>query len=192
MHYIQLTSGGLMQVAESRYQWNFSYSLKFILSLLLLYSLQFLLTGCTTTNTAPTETINNDPIEIPLLKNWSGDYPVPDLARLPEGQQDVAAGYIGDAVTFIPVWRAFMPEEILPAVDFSKNIVVFSRNVQFYNRISILKVILQNGTVEIIAMETMSAMPMKEKAAMAMVVIPREGIMNIHTGTETIQVMPYQ
>jgi hypothetical protein len=192
MHYIQLTSGGLMQVAESRYQWNFSYSLKFILSLLLLYSLQFLLTGCTTTNTAPTETINNDPIEIPLLENWSGDYPVTELARLPEGQQEFATGYIGDAITFIPVWRAFMPEEILPAVDFSENIVVFSRNVQFYNRISILKVMLQSGTVKIIAMETMSAMPMKEKAAMAMAVIPREGIMNIHAGTETIQVMPYQ
>jgi hypothetical protein len=181
-----------MQITESRYRRGLSNSLKFILSLLLLYSFQFLHTGCTTATTATTETINNDPIEIHLLENWSGDYPVSELARLPQGQQDVPAGYIGDAVTFIPVWRAFMPEEILPPVDFSKNIVVFSRNVQFYNRTSILKVMLQNGTAEIIAMETMSAMPMKEKAAMAMAVIPREGVMTIHAGTETIQVMPYQ
>ena len=181
-----------MQITESRNHRDLSNSLKFILALLLLCSLSFLLTGCTATTTATTETINNDPIEIPLLENWSSDYPVSELPRLPQGQQDVVAGYIGDAVTFIPVWRAFMQEEILPAIDFSKNIVVFSRNVQFYNRISILKVILQNGTAEIIAMETMSAMPMKEKAAMTMAVIPREGIMNIHAGIETIQVMPYQ
>ena len=181
-----------MQATESRYPWNLSNSLKVFLSLLLVYSLQFLLTGCTTTPTATTETINYDPREIILLENWSGDYPLCELARLPEKQQDSAAGYIGDAVTFIPVWRAFMPDEILPPVDFSKNIVVFSRNVQFYNRLSILKVILQSGTAKIIAMETMSAMPMKEKAAMAMAVIPREGIMNIHAGSKTIQVMPYQ
>ena len=179
-----------MHVTASRYWWNLSNSLKNALFLLLLFVVTFLLGGCATTTTA--DTTNMDSLEIPLLEKWSGDYPVPELGRLPEGQQELAAGYIGDAETFIPVWRAFMPKEILPAFDFSKNIVVFTRNVQFYNRTSILKVTLQDGTAEIIAMETMSAMPIEEKVAMAMAVIPRDGVMVIRAGTETIQIMPYQ
>ena len=133
-----------------------------------------------------------EPRDIPLLEKWSGDYPVSELGRLPERQQDMVAGYISDTETFIQVWRAFMPKEILPVVDFSKNIVVFTRNIQFYNRTSILKVTLQNGTAEIIAMETMSAMPIEEKVAMAMAVIPRDGVMSIKTGTEKIQVIRSQ
>ena len=82
--------------------------------------------------------------------------------------------------------------EILPAVDFSKNIVVFTRNVQFYNRTSIFKVELQDGAAEIFAMETMSAMPIEEKVAMAMAVIPREGIRFIRSGTGNIKVMDFK
>ena len=184
------TRVGIMHVTASRYWWNLSNSLKNALFLLLLFVVTFLLGGCATTTTA--DTTNMDSLEIPLLEKWSGDYPVTELGRLPEGQQELAAGYIGNAETFIPVWRAFMPKEILPAFDFSKNIVVFTRNVQFYNRTSILKVTLQDGTAEIIAMETMSAMPIEEKVAMAMAVIPRDGVMVIRAGTETIQIMPYQ
>jgi hypothetical protein len=143
--------------------------------------------GCATANT--TDMV---PANLPLLEKWSGDYPVSELGRLPEGQQDVRAGYIGDIATFIPVWRAFMPDEILPVVDFSKNIVVFTRNIQFYNRTSILKVTLQEMNAEIFAMETMSAMPIEEKVAMAMAVIPRTGIIAIQSGTEKIQVMDYK
>ena len=57
---------------------------------------------------------------------------------------------------------------------------------------SLLKVTLQDGTAEIIAMETMSAMPIEDKVAMAMGVIPREGVTAIQAGTQKIQVMPYQ
>ena len=131
-------------------------------------------------------------MDLPVIEKWSGDYPVSGLDRLPEGQQDIAAGYIGNAETFVPVWRLFMPTEMLPPIDFSKNIVVFSRNVQFYNRTSIFKVMLQGGTAEIMAMETMSALPIEEKVAMAMAVIPRQGITAIQAGTERIDVMPYK
>jgi len=133
-----------------------------------------------------------DPIDITILENWSGFYPVSQLDRLPEKQQDWAAGYIGDSETFIPVWRAFMPTEILPAVDFRKNIVVFTRNTRFYNRKSIITVTLQNGIAEIIAMETRTAMPIEEKVAMAMAVIPREGVMAIQAGDKKIQVLDVQ
>ena len=179
-----------MQVAASRHRQHFLNPLKFTLFLLSFSLASFLSGGCTSTPT--TDTVNMDPMEIPLLEKWSGDYPVSELGRLPEGPQDMAAGYIGDAETFIPVWRAFMPNEILPVVDFSKNIVVFTRNIQFYNRTSILKVTLQEMNAEIFAMETMSAMPIEEKVAMAMAVIPRDGVMVIQSGAEKIQIMDYK
>ena len=176
-----------MQVKAGIYWENRVFPLSFAQFGLLLCTVLFLMGGCATTN-------NSDmvPVNLPLLEKWSGDYPVSELGRLPEGQQDIRVGYIDDTATFIRVWRAFMPNEILPVVDFSKNIVVFTRNIQFYNRTSILKVTLQEMNAEIFAMETMSAMPIEEKVAMAMAVIPRTGIIAIQSGTEKIQVMDYK
>ena len=180
-----------MQLPVSRYRRNIVYGLRFALFLLLLWAVLFNMCGCTATSSINTPP-NTALINIPLLEKWSGDYPVSELGRLPEGQQDMAAGYIGDTESFIPVWRAFMPGDILPAVDFSKNIVVFTRNVQFYNRTSIFKVELQDGAAEIFAMETMSALPIEEKVAMAMAVIPRKGVMIIEVGTEKIKVVDFK
>lgn len=170
---------------EGTYWENLFYGSEFTLLLLLLCIILLLPAGC-----AKTETINREPLAIPILKKWSGDYPVSELGRLPEGQQESAAGYIGDIETFIKVWRAFMPKEILPAVDFSKNIVLFTRNVQYYNRTSILKVEFQDGTAEILAMETMSALPIEKKVAMALAVIPRDGVKAVKAGAEKVQVLP--
>jgi hypothetical protein len=41
-------------------------------------------------------------------------------------------------------------------------------------------------------METMSALPIEEKVAMAMAVIPRKGVMSIKAGTEKIQVVDFK
>ena len=168
---------------EGTYWENLFYGSEFTLLLLLLCIILLLPAGCA-------ETINREPLAIPILKKWSGDYPVSELGRLPEGQQESAAGYISDIETFIKVWRAFMPKEILPAVDFSKNIVLFTRNVQYYNRTSILKVEFQDGTAEILAMETMSALPIEKKVAMALAVIPRDGVKAVKAGAEKVQVLP--
>jgi hypothetical protein len=176
-----------MQVTASRYWKNFFYAFKFALLIQLLCIVP-LLSGCC----SKTATVNTEPIDIALLESWSGEYPVSEISRLPGGQQDMAAGYISNTETFNAIWRAFMPKEVLPVIDFSKNIVVFSRNTQFYNRTSILKVTLQGGTAEIIAMETMSALPIEEKVAMAMAVIPRDGVMAIQAGSEKIKVIPSQ
>ena len=177
-----------MQVIAGSYRKNLLHWFIFTLFLLPLYALPILLGGC-----AATTPVNTAPRNIPLLEKWSGDYPVSELGRLPENQQANAAGYIGDTETFLPVWRAFMPEKILPAVDFSKHIIVFTRNIQFYNRTTILKVeVSQDGTAEIIAMETMSAIPIDEKVAMSMAVIPRKGIVSIQSGNEKTKVIPYK
>lgn len=176
-----------MQNTTGKYLGDILRPLTLALSLLLFCAMPFLAAGC-----AKNAPANMAPVDIPVLEKWSGDFPVSELRLLPEGQQDSAAGYIGDAETFLPVWRTFMPTEILPAVDFSKNIIVFTRNVQFYNRTAILKVELQDGTAEVLAMETMSARPIEEKVAMAMAVIPREGVMAIRAGAEKIQVNDYK
>ena len=184
----QFARSWIMQAIAGIYRKNLLYRFTFTLFLLLLCALPILLGGC-----AATTPVNTPPVNIPLLEKWSGDYPVSELGRLPDGQQAVAAGYIGDTEAFIPVWRAFMPEEILPTVDFSENIVVFTRNIQFYNRTNILKVeISGDGAAEIIAMETMSAIPIEEKVALSMAVIPRKGIVYIQSGTEKTPVIPHK
>jgi hypothetical protein len=78
----------------------------------------------------------------------------------------------------------------VPAVDFEKNLVVFSRNTQFYNRTRIGKTELNDGVLEIVAMETLTSRPIEDKVAMAMAVVPREGIRSVKASDELIPVEP--
>ena len=127
-------------------------------------------------------------IDLAVIEGWSGDFPVADLALLPEGLRHLRAGYIDGQNAFAAVWRVFRPGEAIPAVDFSRNLVVFSRNVEFYNRTHIIKVTLVDGGAEIIAMETMSAMPIEDNVAMALAVVPRNGVDFILSGDVRIPV----
>jgi hypothetical protein len=142
-----------------------------------------LMTACTAA------TVADDPAtELVISQSWSGDYPVAELKRLPDGQQESRVGYLGNAAAFNAVWADFKPQETTPQVDFRKNMVVFSRNVDFYNRTRILKVMLKDGVAEVIAMETMSAIPIESKVAMAMAVIPRAHVQYIQTGQARLPV----
>ncbi len=123
---------------------------------------------------------------LPVSRAWSGDYPVAQLDRLPEGQRLSRVGYLGNREAFASVWKAFKPGEEVPDVDFGRNLVVFTRNVEFYNRTNILKVTLKEGVAEILAMETMSALPVEEKVAMALAEIPRAGVRFLKAGEERI------
>ena len=78
----------------------------------------------------------------------------------------------------------------MPPVDFDRQFVLFVRNVQFYNRTTIGKVTLKDGAVEVLAMETLSALPIEDKVDMALAVIPRAGVRFIQTGAEKIPVGP--
>jgi hypothetical protein len=131
---------------------------------------------------------NTPPTELVISQSWSGDYPVAELKRLPEGQQQSVVGYLGSAAAFETVWTAFKPGEALPAVDFEKHVVVFHRNVAFYNRTRIFKVTLRDGVAEVLAMETMSAIPITDKVAMAMAVIPRASVKSLRSGSASIPV----
>jgi hypothetical protein len=158
-------------------------SQKFILMLLLFVAFTFTMASC-----AATVAYSGEPKDIPILQKWSGDYPIVHLKWLPEGQQKSRIGYIGDAAIFATVWKAFKPGEKTPEVDFSRNFIVFSRNVDFYNRTSIFKITLKDGVIKILAMETRSALPIEDKVAMAMAVIPRAGVESIQVGNEQIPV----
>ncbi|UCD53190.1 MAG: hypothetical protein JSW27_11210, partial [Phycisphaerales bacterium] len=118
---------------------------------------------------------------VAMKASWEGDYPVDALDRLPTGQRESATGYIGDAGTFTAIWRAFKPAEIVPQVDFKSDVVVFARNVHFYNRTRIAKVQMKDGILEILAAETMSAAPIEDKVAMTLAVISRKGVEAVKT-----------
>lgn len=126
--------------------------------------------------------------KIEVVQKWQGDYPVEQLGLLPEKSRELGVGYIGDAETFSVVWKAFKPKEEIPAVDFAKNIVVYSRNIKFYNSTSIAQVMLKDGGIEILAMETMSAMPIEDNVAMSLAVISKDGISFIKFGDKKISV----
>jgi len=126
--------------------------------------------------------------EAEILESWHGDYPVARLDLLPEKQREQPVGFIDDIKTFEGVWRAFQPAGAVPQIDFTTNLVLFVRNTQFYNRIRIGKVKVTNGAAEVLAMETMSAMPIEDKVAMSIVVVARQGISGIQAGDKVIPI----
>lgn len=126
--------------------------------------------------------------EIGVSESWQGDYPTAQINLLPDNQREHAIGFIDDTETFTAVWNAFKPGEAVPEVDFKVNLVLFARNTQFYNRIRIGKVNVTNGVADVLAMETMSAMPIEDKVAMSMVVVARHGITGVQAGDEIIPI----
>lgn len=172
----------VMKLSTEKYRKHQLLQSKSVLILIILALALFCLCSC-----AATETQYRQYGQIKPLYKWNGDYPLTQLFRLPAGQQDLSFGYISDIETFLPIWRIFMPTEILPSVDFTKNLIVFIRDTKFYNQKSILTIKLEETTAEILAMETMSTIPLEDKVAMAMAVIPRTGITYIKYGAEIIK-----
>jgi hypothetical protein len=123
-----------------------------------------------------------------ILQQWNGDYPVSALGRLPKAQRNAPVGFIADARTFKSVWQAFMPGAEAPHVDFAADLVLFARNVEFYNHTSIAAVKLKNGVLDVVAMETMSSQPIKDKVALAMVVVSREGVTTLKTSDKLLRI----
>jgi hypothetical protein len=126
--------------------------------------------------------------EAEIVQSWQGDYPIAQIQLLPAEQQEQAVGFIGDAETFAGVWNALKPNDAVPKIDFKAHLVLFARNTQFFNRISIHRVNINNGLAEVLAMETMSAIPIEDKMAISLVKVPRQGIIGIRSGNEIIPI----
>jgi hypothetical protein len=147
--------------------------------------------GCGVSNnrTAGTGTLSTGSSgEIKILQSWQGDYPVAQLDLLPMKQRGQGLGFIDSASTFEGIWKAFKPGEPVPEIDFQTSLVLFARNTQFYNRISIGRATVKNGVVELLAMETMSAMPIEDKVVMSLVQVDRKGIKGLKSGDGIIQI----
>ena len=130
------------------------------------------------------------PQEVPILQQWQGLFPIKQVNVLPEGQRGTPTGFIADPKVFEAVWKAWKGGEKTPAVDFQKNLVVFSRNVQYLNVIHIGPVLIKDGVVEVLGIETMSAIPIEDKCHMAAAVISREGVKAVMAGAATVTVPP--
>jgi hypothetical protein len=128
------------------------------------------------------------PAKLSIANKWDGDYPVSALKKLPRGQQKTIAGYIGDGATFANVWKSYKPGEKVPTVDFKKNLVVFTRNVKFYNRKAITSVTLLEGIMEVQSMETVTSVPVTNKVSMALAAVPRQGVKTLRAGDKFIPV----
>lgn len=151
--------------------------------------------GCSASNCGSAETGTQTPAtsrEVKILQSWQGEYPVAQLKLLPDDQREQGIGFIHEAKAFEAVWKAFKPGEDVPEIDFKAKLVLFARNVQFYNRISIGKVNVKNGVAEVLAMETRSAMPIEDKVAMSLVVVPRKGITAIQIGNKNVPISKKQ
>ncbi len=131
---------------------------------------------------------DDSPADVTMLHQWDGDYPVDSLSALPAHVRDLPVGYLADAAMFARIWNIFKPDVNVPEVDFADNIVVYYRNVTYYNRTSIFKLTLQEGILEVLARETMSAIPIDDKVAISMAVIPGKGIYSIKAGDQKIPV----
>jgi hypothetical protein len=150
-----------------------------------------LLFGCGHSNTGTMKKADHSqPLngEAEILQSWQGDYPVAQFNQLPKNQRENGIGYIDNAKTFDRIWKAFKPGEVVPGIDFKANLVIFTRNTKFFNRISIGKVNVTNGVAEVLAMETMSAMPIEDKVAMSLVVVARQEITAIQASDEIIPI----
>lgn len=144
--------------------------------------------GCDPFNGQPHQQINKAQGEAEILQSWQGDYPVAQLNLLPEKQRNLPVGFITDNLTFKPVWEIFQPGGTFPIIDFKNNLILFVRNTQFYNRISIGKVQVKNGVAEVLAMETLSAMPVEDKVTISMVLVERRNIRAVRTNEGTLTV----
>ena len=114
------------------------------------------------------------PLKVAIIHSLGGDFPVAQLDVLPVGQRLNPVGYIVSQQQLAAVLRHIESgDTILPAVDFSTQMVLFARNTRFYNRLSIGAVTLVGEAFEVLSMSTMSARPIEDKVAMSLVVVER-------------------
>lgn len=139
-------------------------------------------------------TIINDASEVkdgavPILGSLNGDFPVSALTNLPEGQREQAVGYLDSQQQLGNVLQSIQAGgSLLPVVDFSSQIVLFSKNTVFYNRLSIGQVLRKGDTLTILVMETRSAMPITDKVAISLAVIERDGAQFIDASGQKVMI----
>jgi hypothetical protein len=120
---------------------------------------------------------------VPILAFLSGDFPVAALDSLPNNQREASIGFLETQQQLdLVLGQIDSADSLSYQVDFSTQIVLFVRNTVFYNRLSIGQVTLEGDTLKVTSMQTMSAMPIRSKVAISMVVVPRQGATYLESG----------
>lgn len=163
---------------------GFNKWVKLLVQAILFTCCAIVLQSCQTSNKIGIEKINKE-----ILQQWQGDLPVSKLILIPAESHSAGIGYINDVTILKNIWPYIQPDSKLPNIDFEQHLIVYSYNTKYYNRNRIFKVEVSSGVAEVLAMETLSAMPIKDKVAFAMAVVSRKGITSLKTrdGLKTIQ-----
>lgn len=128
--------------------------------------------------------------DVPVLQSWQGDYPVSSLDLLPKVQRHSHLGYIGELGHFEDIWKVLKPNARMPVVDFKKNIVLFYRNVSFYNKAAMGSVVIKDAGLDVLVRETMTSMPIEDKVFMVLALIPRTEALYLISGKERVPIVP--
>ena len=146
---------------------------KMAAQLFILFSLLLFTSACSS-GIAADPVVKDGPV--PILGLLSGDLPITVLQKLLDEQQNQAVGYFSSQKQLDPVLSAIQAGGMtLPAVDFPSQLVLFTKNTQFYNRIQIGQVLRKGDTLTVLSMETRSAKPITNKLAVSLAVIERDG-----------------
>jgi hypothetical protein len=125
-----------------------------------------------------------------ILRTWTGGYPVAELGRLPAAVRETPVGFIADQDTLADVWEAFQPGLPPPRVNFEQELVLFVRNVDFYSRLSVLQVAVDEGVAQPVVRWNKAELPVTDEAAMVMVLVPRSGIHAVRSNGVVIPLPP--
>lgn len=85
----------------------------------------------------------------PVRLQWQGAIRVADLALLPERGDQQGTGLIADPATWTQVWRAFRPDEAVPAIDFSTEFIAFARNRETVGAVSLMHVAIGGNSMDL-------------------------------------------
>ena len=159
---------------------------RMVIQTCILLSLTLILSACTTLS-ADNTTVMDGPVQI--LGTLNGDLPVSSLKMLPTELQEQPVGYLSSQKHLDAVLQSIQAGgKSLPVVDFPSQIILFTKNTIYYNRLSIGQVSRNGETLTLLAMETRSAMPITDKVAISLVIIERAGAKFIDTGNTLVTI----
>lgn len=154
--------------------------------ILILLPLMLLLSACSMLSVDST-TVKDGSVQI--LGTLNGDLPVSSLRMFPTELQEQPVGYLSNQKQLDAVLQSIQAGgKSLPVVDFSSQIILFTKNTVYYNRLSIGQIVRKGETLTILAMETRSAMPITDKVAISLVIIERDGAEFIDAGKTKVTI----
>lgn len=125
---------------------------------------------------------------LPIQNRWGGYYPISQLGRFDEWHATPRGGCFFAGAMFASFWRVFKEEKTVPSVDFAKNMVVFVGGEGPHQQIVITKISIKEGVAEVGAAMRSSGSTHEDGWALALAVVPRDGVKLVRIGQQQIVV----